>query len=125
MVDGKYTNDQWLGMNNAPGEWAVVYHGTPACNAASIVNLQTYLDKVTQYGNGIYCSPFVDAAEQYCNVGGSDILSLDTTEGKVSFKLTFMCRANPAKVTKWTDKIWTVASADDIRPYGVLIKRVN
>jgi len=126
-VSGKYADENWLAFDGRVGEWAVAYHGTPASNCKSISNLKSYLDKVTQFGTGVYCSPFVDEAEKYCtNTGTPDCLfEIETKdEGKVKFKMAFMCRVDPTKITQHSPTVWTVPSANDIRPYGVLLKRV-
>jgi len=125
-VVGKFSDEKWLTYNGSFGEWAVAYHGTSASNCKTISDLKFYLEKVTQFGTGIYCSPMVDEAEKYCTSPGStgDVFEIDTNEGKVKFKLAFMCRVNPVNIQQQTPVVWTVPSADDIRPYGVLLKRV-
>jgi len=135
-VSQKYDNgdDTWLGMDNSPGEWCVAYHGTSIQFAKAIletnlkagkaqvhelcdnVNPRCNLKKV---GIGIYVTPRVYIAESYS----------DYKNEKQKYKCIFMCRINPTKFRTCEDsnkEYWVVEpSEEDIRPYRLLIKKVE
>ena len=132
-VSQKYDNgdDTWLGMNNSPGEWCVAYHGTNIKYAKSIletnlrpgvnqyhkncdnINSKCNMEKV---GIGVYVSPFPNTAELY---------SIESNQ----YKCMFMCRINPNKFRTCQDtnkEYWVVEpSEEDIRPYRLLIKKMD
>jgi hypothetical protein len=93
------------------------------------------------YGKGIYCSPDVCIAEDYCRLP----LELNTKKGKKRCKYIFMCRVNVKKIhycnkspcpeaenTDYTvhfttcKNYWFVnlnnLNYENIRQYGLLVK---
>ena len=67
-------------------------------------------------GKGVYCSPDIKETESYGGV---------PTNG---YKCVFMCRVNPktVRISKAEPKYWVVNGNDnEIRPYRLLIKKVN
>ena len=135
-VSQKYDNgdDTWLGMDNSEREWCVAYHGTSIKFAKAILetNLKAGNAQVHQFcdnvnprcnlkkvGIGIYVTPRVYIAESYSNFKDSN----------QKYKCIFMCRVNPTKFRTCEDsnkEYWVVnPSEEDIRPYRLLIKKVD
>jgi hypothetical protein len=136
-VAGKYEGDEWIGMSNSPGEWAVVYHGTDYKHVKSITQSPLRAGPRRVHGHGIYCSPDPEMAAQY-----SDWFQCPQGT-KCSYM--FVCRVNvrgvhrctqtpcsedrnsrwTVHITKWKD-IWFVncenQSYQNIRTYGILVK---
>jgi hypothetical protein len=98
----KYDNgdNTWLGMVNGKGEWGVAYHGTPYRFVKSISETPLRVGDVNVYGRGIYCSPYVDVAEQYS-------FELDfPINGEIEkLKYVFMCRVNVSNIHRCTEPI--------------------
>jgi hypothetical protein len=142
-VNGRYDNgnDIWLGMSNIPGEWCVAYHGTDSKNVKGILTSPLKAGCGDCYGKGIYCTPDVDTAEDYCK----NPLTLDLGDGKKQYKYVFMCRVNVSNIHNCTNTpcpeaedpkytihfttykpCWFVnlnnSKYENIRPYGILIK---
>ena len=143
-VLGKYDNgdDTWVGMDNSEGEWNVAYHGIGRGQSTSdvkkIVGLiykgsfkkgsgQVHKDCNDKFhsgkvGEGVYCTPNIETAEEYCGI--SEI------NGK-SYKTVLMVRVNPDAVRSCNDcnyasDYWVVnGTTDEIRPYRILYKCVN
>ena len=141
-VFDKYENDQWLDMQNQKGEWVVAYHGVGnLVNPKDVVGIpasiyqqgfkigkrQAHKDCDDNFhpgqkvGEGIYCTPRIDIAEQYA--GYSEFNGLE-------YKTVIMCRVNPiarrhchtceeSKINEY----WVVnGTPDEIRPYRILYK---
>ena len=143
-VLGKYDDgdDTWIGMDNSEGEWNVAYHGIGRGQSSSdvkkIVGLiykgsfkkgsgQVHKDCNDKFhsgkvGEGVYCTPNIKTAEEYC--GTSEI------NGK-SYKTVLMVRVNPDAVRSCNDcnyaqDYWVVnGTTDEIRPYRILYKCVD
>ena len=126
-------NNDWIGMNGNPNEWAVAYHGTSETAVNSICSrngkfFSSYKDggkgqKCKDYdninilskhlypkcGEGTYCSPHLKYAEIY-------------TKGVI-----IMCRVNPKLMRvpsgKYSRDEWiTDGTRNTIRPYRLLYK---
>ena len=138
----KYSNDQWLDMQNKEGEWVVAYHGVGNLVNPKDVNAipksiyeqgfkvgkrqahkdcEDYFHPGQKVGEGIYCTPRIDIAEQYA--GNSEL-------NGVEYKTVIMCRVNP-KARRHCHKCeesrvneyWVVnGTPDEIRPYRILYK---
>ena len=143
-VLGKYDDgdDTWIGMDNSEGEWNVAYHGIGRGQSTSdvkkIVGLiykgsfkkgsgQVHKECNDKFhsgkvGEGVYCTPNIETAEEYCGI--SEI------NGK-SYKTVLMVRVNPDAVRScndcdWASDYWVVnGTTDEIRPYRILYKCVN
>jgi hypothetical protein len=143
-VLGKYDDgdDTWVGMDNSDGEWNVAYHGIGRGQSNSevkkIVGLiykgsfkkgscQVHKDCNDKFhsgkvGEGVYCTPNIKTAEEYCGI--SEI------NGK-SYKTVLMVRVNPDAVRSCNDcnyasDYWVVnGTTDEIRPYRILYKCVD
>jgi hypothetical protein len=123
--------------------WPVVYHGTKYQHVPSIVQNPLKVGPNNGYGLGIYCSPNLSVAEQYC-----DVVSVWTGTRTARFKYIFMCRVNPNSIHYCTGSekcpyatdhqftlhipangdIWFAnynnQNYDTIRQYGLLDKEV-
>ncbi|RIB15121.1 hypothetical protein C2G38_2247828 [Gigaspora rosea] len=118
-VTGKYdnSNDKWLGTAN--DAWPVSYHGTAKHNAKSIAEEGYDLSKGKRfvYGRGIYSTPDIHIAEQYA--------SEFEFEGD-KYVMVFQNRVNPANLQRFpvsNGEYWVSEKGEDVRPYGICIKR--
>jgi hypothetical protein len=116
-VLGKYPNDIWLGSSNAPEEWPVSYHGTAYHNANSIAEEGFKLSrgKSFAHGRGIYSTPNVAVAEKFAK---------EFWENGTRYKVVVQNRVNPDTLEKF-DQFWVSPKDEDVRPYGICIKRVG
>nr|CAG8471099.1 10486_t:CDS:2 [Entrophospora candida] len=122
-VSGKYDNgnDQWLGTG--ANAWPVSYHGTAKHNAQSIADAGSLLskDKRFDFCYGIYTTPSVNVAELYApefEFGGNKYI------------IIIQHRVNPKnlekiKSTTGANDCWISKSGEDVRPYGICIKKKN
>ncbi|XP_078371124.1 uncharacterized protein LOC144654773 [Oculina patagonica] len=127
-VVGRYENDEWLGPNGirteqASGEWPVSYHGTNIMRANQITKKGFKPGPRALYGKGIYTSPSLEMVEKL-------YAQEFTHEGK-SYKIVLQNRVNPnrlqvinASQTGVGADYWLSQSGNDVRPYGVLIRKV-
>jgi ubiquitin len=115
-VNDKYGSNTWLGSSNAPSEWPVSYHGTGYHNSLSIADEGFKLEKGVNFafGRGIYSTPNVATAELYAK---------EFTLNGERYKVVFQNRVNPAKLNKFGD-YWVSLGNEDIRPYGLCIKKI-
>ena len=129
-------NNDWIGMNGNPNEWAVAYHGTsenavkPICSQNgkfwSTIKEGAYGQKCCDYrninelsqsefpkcGEGTYCSPHLNYATKY------------------SKGVIIMCRVNPKLMRipegKFSNVEWiTDGTRNTIRPYRLLYQINN
>ncbi|CAF3077455.1 unnamed protein product [Rotaria socialis] len=139
-VADKYPNDtRWLGCENIEGEWPVAFHGTKDHAALGIVEkglqpMYTTTDRmlpeaIQQKGpamdkRGIYVAT-------HCDGGAASYATPFSVESsrqkKETFRLVFQCRVRPDSFTIHSlpvdqGQAWRAVDADDIRPYGILIK---
>ena len=134
----EYEDDDWIEMDGNPREWAVAYHGTkpkavhPIClkngkffstieegatgqkceNEENINPLSK--DEYKICGEGAYCSPFLDYAEDYAELDEGGVI--------------IMCRVNPFKIRmpkNYLKEYVTDGTKNSIRPYRILIKLDN
>ena len=130
-------NNDWIGMDNKEGEWCVAYHGVGRYQNSEQVKKVTGLiyksefkpggnqchenhDDINHPGNkvgeGVYCTPFVNVAEQYAGISNIN--------GK-SYKIVLMARVKQSAIRTCEDQkdYWVVnGSKDEIRPYRILYK---
>ena len=133
----KYEDNEWIGMQNTPGEWCVAYHGVGRHQSSEQVkkivaliiiskfkpgNWQVHEDdddinhEGEKVGKGVYCTPKIEIAESYA--GTSNI------NGK-EYKTVLMARVKPDKIRcpKNKEDYWVVnGTTDEIRPYRILLK---
>ena len=135
LYDNK--NNDWIGMDGNPNEWAVAYHGTsenavkPICSqngkffstveegatGQKCKNLEnTNILSKAKYpicGEGTYCSPHLPYAKKYSPKG-----------------IIIMCRVNPKLIRipkgQFEKDEWiTDGTRDSIRPYRILCELNN
>ncbi|CAB4461535.1 unnamed protein product [Rhizophagus irregularis] len=129
-VLNKYGNNAWLGKaakkgswryESDPNEWPVSYHGTDKFNARSIA--ETGFDitkgKRFKFGYGIYSTPDINVAALFANkfIHNNEV-----------YCLVFQNRVNPQTLNKINTSIgeyWISPKSDDIRPYGICIKKLG
>ncbi|GBB99098.1 hypothetical protein RclHR1_03410011 [Rhizophagus clarus] len=129
-VLNKYGDNNWLGKaakkgtwryESDPTEWPVSYHGTDKFNAKSIA--ETGFDitkgKRFKFGYGIYSTPDINVAALFANkfIHNNEV-----------YCLVFQNRVNPQTLNKINTSIgeyWISPKSDDIRPYGICIKKLG
>ncbi|RIA89034.1 hypothetical protein C1645_876997 [Glomus cerebriforme] len=128
-VLNKYGDNIWLGTaakkgswryESDPMEWPVSYHGTDKYNAKSIAEAGFDITKGKRFkfGFGIYSTPDINIAALYANrfVHNNEI-----------YCLVFQNRVNPHTLVKINTNIgeyWLSPKSEDIRPYGICIKKI-
>lgn len=145
----KYSgNSSWIGNINSATEWPIVYHGTSGTAVKPITQsglktgtadayrseAEAKNAKVKNYNNGgVYCSPDISICE---NDGYARAVTIPIeNNATATFKVAFMCRADPTLVTehnktdgkyaKNCNLYWRVMHESGIRPYGLLLKKIN
>ena len=142
-VFDQYMDDRWMDMQNLEGEWVVAYHGLGRAlipgdlnpviggvvrmgfkNGVNQVhkNCEDFYHKGKKVGEGIYCTPFINIAEEYAGIA--------KINGK-EYKIVIMVRVNPSArrhcnicEESRNCKYWVVnATVDEIRPYRILYKK--
>ena len=124
-VYNKYDNcnNDWLSYDNRKGEWCIAY-GWLTYNKDTTYLNQYENDKDIKHnrekvGKGIYCSQDPEVMEEYT----------EAVEIKgEKYKLGLMLRVNPSKIRcpENKDDLWVVDGfSDDIRPYGILIQKIE
>ena len=128
-VIDKYENNIWIGMDNREGEWCVAYHGIGNGNTykssfkpeggQSHENCDDIFHPGKKVGNGVYCTPKIEAAERFCGI--SEI------NGE-KYQIVLMTRVKPDAIRqcKCENDYWIVdGTLDEIRPYRILYKKVD
>ncbi|PKC62721.1 hypothetical protein RhiirA1_538276 [Rhizophagus irregularis] len=126
----KYEDNTWFGaegrkneQHSTQNEWPVCYHGTVIYNCRSIVENGYLLSKGKRFrfGVGIYSTPDINVAAEY---------SLKFAHKGSYYIVVIQNRVNPKsliKISKMKTNIgeyWIAPTGDDIRPYGICIKKV-
>ncbi|CAB4488143.1 unnamed protein product [Rhizophagus irregularis] len=122
QIDDKV--DRKSSTSSATNEWPVSYHGTARdkCKLISQVGYDLAKCKRFLFGNGIYSTPDIDIAYQFA--------TRFTHDGD-NYKVVFQNRVNPnslVKVSKeetGSGEFWISPKNDDLRPYGICIKKEN
>ncbi|KAN0025528.1 hypothetical protein ACTFIU_001805 [Dictyostelium citrinum] len=117
-------DDKWLGCKNVKGEWPVSYHGTGMVESKSIAEKGYDLSKGKgfKYGRGIYSTPSIECAERYAKSFQH--------EGSI-YLVVMQNRVNPKTLIKIpksqtsNEEYWVSPKDEDIRPYGICIKKTN
>ncbi|CAI2181395.1 3884_t:CDS:2 [Funneliformis geosporum] len=116
---GQVKNNSWR-YESDPSEWPVSYHGTNRFNAKSIA--ETGFDirkgKRFMFGYGIYSTPDINVAYLFA--------SRFIHKNEV-YCIVFQNRVNPRtlkKITTQYGEYWISPNSDDIRPYGICIKKL-
>ena len=134
-------NDDWLSHDNREGEWCVAYHGAgqgqSSDDVKNIVRLiaksnlkpghrqfyedhEDYRHPGKKVGKGVYCTPDpnIIIKEDYAGI-------VEINDEK--YYMAFMLRVKPNKIRCPVDRkdYWVLNGTDDeIRPYGILIKKI-
>ena len=136
-VLGKYDNgdNRWMKADGSPGEWAIAYHGTKVSGFPQILQKgfiagggqacagSKCVKTGKTVGVGVYCTPGLYTASWY---GGSG----HTFEGH-QIVFVMQCRVRPSAIKHVSDcatdpdAFWVVNNPKDIRPYRVLITKMN
>jgi len=124
-VKSKYGSMNWLGgkgggvrTGSVDGEWPVSYHGTEEGFAAAIAagGYKLSKGKRFKYGRGIYSTPDPAVAEEYAKV---------YTYNGQRYKILIQNRVNMEDTVEVADMNYFVtASEENIRPYGILYKKM-
>ena len=140
VLDVYSDNNNWIGMNNGPGEWSVAYHGV-----ARAQNNPKEVSKIAglivtggfkpstwgkaaddpdlrhpgkKCGHGVYCTPDINYAEQYAGI---------TELNNEKYKCVLMLRVNPKKIRQsstYQKEYILEPDPNEIRPYRILLKKV-
>ena len=118
-VKNKYENDKWIGCSGEDSEWAVSYHGRKQKNIKSIYDNGYRVGIRNAYGDGIYCSPYIETAAEYSGVFYVD-------NGK-KYKIVLQNRVRLSTIKKVSDnggpaEYWYIEDGKDIRPYSICVK---
>jgi len=120
-VFGKYDNgnNDWLSYDNRPGEWSIAYSSlTTKKYTQSYENDDDIRHPGKKVGAGIYVSlkpKFIEQLTDSINIGGAN------------YRLALMLRIKPDKIRcpKSEKDLYVVnGSPNEIRPYGILLKRI-
>jgi len=143
-VIGRYENDNWLAMNGNNEEWAVGFHGlrnkdcinniinngllTTGAGQAYSTSLDTRTNQIC--GRGAYLSNHIEV----CEIGYCVFIPFNNNR----YKIAFQCRLRPNSIRipmkssdipgkggnpVWDNDYWIVNNSNDIRPYGILLKK--
>lgn len=128
-VIGVYEDDTWLGgdgirKHSSHGEWPVSYHGTSESSGKSIAarGYDVSMGKRLAFGKGIYTSPSIQEASKYA--------TQFRHEG-ITYQIVFQNRVNPTNLKKFREGgtgnalIWLSPNSEDVRPYGILIRKTS
>ncbi|CAG8474659.1 13181_t:CDS:2 [Dentiscutata heterogama] len=122
-VTGKYDNDNYGWLGTDANAWPVSYHGTSKNNSKSIAEQGYLLSKGRRFkhGYGIYSTPEINIAKLYAKkfeFCGDNFL------------VVIQNRVNPKDLQKIPKDItqvgeyWISEKGEDIRPYGICIKKL-
>ncbi|UJR29263.1 hypothetical protein I4U23_010477 [Adineta vaga] len=138
----KYEDRTWLHPFHDPGNWYRAFHGTgrvtsadfnntaatsnsefaPVDAMASIFRNGFRVARIAAYGPGVYCSPDPAFSEN----GYVGIVTILTQQGEKRFKCMLQVAVNPDGLeTTSHSGIWVVPEPENIRPYGILIKKAE
>ena len=136
-VFDKYEDNDWIKCDNSEGEWCVAYHGVGrGLGTNQVKDITGKIIKGTFkkgsgqvhkdcydinhpgsiVGEGVYCTPNVETASEYC--GASQI------NGK-SYQTVLMVRVKPQAIRQCDcyKDYWVVnGTTDEIRPYRILYR---
>ena len=122
-VHNKYGDNAWLGGGgthtaSTAGEWPVSYHGTTREGAEGIAKtgFDIKFGKRFCYGKGIYSSPDLSNAEAFAQ---------EFSKNGKRYKIVFQNRVNPANLRKVNEDKYWLTDDSDIRPYGILVKKID
>jgi hypothetical protein len=128
-VMGKYDggDDAWLAKTDAPGVWAVAYHGTGAGAVGPIVRGGYDLTMCDRFvhGKGIYSAPSVHIAELFARQKKELVFEgtrlVVVLQNRVDTRRLVEVPGNKTD----TGGVYYVTQPDAIRPYGILLKALS
>ena len=116
-------NNDWLMHDNRKGEWCVAYSWLSYDNENDFnqkyENDNDIKHSGQKVGKGIYCTQNPEIMEE--------LTEAVYIKGE-KYKLGLMLRVNPAKIRcpENNEELWVVeGQTDEIRPYGLLIKKIE
>ena len=117
-------NNDWLKYDNTKGEWCIAYgwltYDKETVNLSKkYENDNDIRHNGCKVGKGIYCSQNPEIMEE---------LTQEVKLNGEKYKLGLMLRVNPDKFRcpENNDELWVVEGhSDEIRPYGLLIKKIE
>lgn len=123
-VSNKYENLLWIGCNNGTGEWPVSYHGTGNHENKTLAENGCVFTpgRAISFTRGIYSTPDVHVAEKYAK---------KFTYNNEQYLVIFQNRVNPRNLVEvranqtGAEEYWINPSEDDVRPYGICIRKVQ
>ena len=134
---GKYENDDWLHNKSESSKWAIAYHGIG--NLSDYINIKEMIKSIIKngvkpgssqdkkgqkdkrhpqktIGEGVYLYPSFKNAEE--NAG---IIIINHKK----YKIILMARVLIEKISEPEDAEQWILEEDDIRPYRILVKRID
>ena len=122
-VFGKYDkgNNDWLSYDNRPGEWCIAYSGLSGIKDGMSKKYEndTDIKNGGKVGTGIYVSPYPQVMEE-----NTEIINVNGT----NYKMGLMLRVEPKRIKQpqSNNRVWVVeGTSSEIRPYGILLKKIN
>jgi len=114
-------NNDWLSYDNRDGEWCISYSGLSVNRNGLEKKYEN--EKDTKHGgkvgSGVFTSPkpeIIEANTEMINING------------VNYKMGLMLRVNPNKIRipESNKYIWVMEGiSEEIRPYGILLKKID
>ena len=121
-VFNKYDNqnNDWLSYDNRKGEWCISYSGLSGFTNKnqSLENDNDIKNPGQKIGNGVFTWFKPELINNYTE-------SIDVNG--INYKMALMLRVNPKKIRipQSDQNVWVVnGNPDEIRPYGILLKKV-
>ena len=122
-VFGKYDNgnNDWLSYDNRCGEWSIAYSGLSGMKdeISKKYENDTDIKHGGKVGTGIYVSSYPEVMEE-----NTEIINVNGT----NYKMGLMLRVEPKgiKQPQSNSRVWVVGgTSSEIRPYGILLKKMN
>ena len=122
-VFNKYDNgnNDWLSYDNRAGEWSIAYSGLSGMKNEISKQYENDIDikHGGKVGLGVYISPKPEVMEE-----NTEIINIKG----VNFKMGLMLRVEPSKIRipSSNNRIWVVEGISrEIRPYGILLKKMS
>lgn len=121
-VINKYDNENndWLSYDNRDGEWCISYSGLSGfIKNQNLENNKDIKHPEKKVGNGVYTwfkPEFLNSNAEVINING------------INYKMGLMLRINPKKIRipQNDQNVWVVnGNPDEIRPYGILLKKLS
>ena len=122
-VYNKYDNrnNDWLSSDNRKGEWCIGYSWLVNDQNKVNINYENANDRKhigKKVGKGVYVTQNPDIMDKYTE---------EINMKNEKYKIGLMVRVNPEKIRSpdTNEEIWAVDGySDEIRPYGILIKKI-